>query len=657
MNKGIYARLAAGNIKKNAKIYVPYILASVFTVMMFYIMLFITTNDGIGKMPGKEALQLLMILGSIVIAIFAVAVLLYANSFLIKRRKKELGLYNILGMGKRHIGKVMAYENLYTALFSIAAGIGLGILFSKLMLLLLYKLLDFDVPFGFSVSPIAITLTVILFAGIFFLTLIINLMHVHSSKPIELLRGSSVGEKEPKTKWVLTLIGLLTLGTGYAIALTIESPLKALVWFFGAVILVIIGTYCLFCAGSIAVLKILRRKKSYYYKTKHFISVSGMLYRMKQNAAGLANICILSTMVLVMLSSTVSLYFGLEDGLRAQFPRNIEVRSTQNGKEDYETVKSAIDSAVAEEGIAVKNAVRYRYKSFTFKQNGNSFAFDRYDTYADSDGAVVFFITLDEYNRMQNKNESLSQNELLVYSPNASYKYKDIYFGDIKYTVKSVPDELNVEAYFSLRYFDTYYFIVPSEQNIVTIYDNMTKGIGEWDGLSFYYGFDIEGNGETQLKAYNAISQKLADYDYSVSSAEENRNQFLAIYGGLFFLGIFLGTLFTMATVLIMYYKQISEGYDDQKRFEIMQQVGISRSEIKSAIRSQVLIVFFLPLAVAAIHIAAAFNMITRLMALLNLTNVALFAWCTVGTILVFALLYAAFYTFTAKAYYRIVKQ
>jgi putative ABC transport system permease protein len=615
-------------------------------------------------MPGSEALKVILMLGSIVIAIFSVIILLYTNSFLMKRRKKELGLFNILGMEKKHIAKVMALENFYIAVISLFLGLLTGILLSKVMFLLLLKLLRFAVPFGFKVSTAAITVTVILFTGIFILTLFGNLLQVHLSKPIELLHGGNTGEKEPKTKLLLAVFGFITLAAGYTIAVITESPLDALGLFFIAVILVIAGTYCLFTAGSIALLKMLRKNKNYYYKTKNFTSVSGMLYRMKQNAVGLSNICILSTMVLVMLSGTISLYFGMENALRNRFPRNIEITATDISAADRDMLDKKINTAIDKSGTGIENKVNYRFINYNFKQNGSLFTFDRDGAYADYKNAIVFFIPVDEYNKMQGTSVALSESELMVYSPNASYTDDKISFDNIGYSVKEALDTLNVEEHFSLRLDDIYYFIMPDEQSIHTIYNILTDGTGDWQGFIYYYGFDVSGGAEQQTSLAGIISEQTADVkagngaDIQVytTCAESNKSEFLSVYGGLFFLGIFLGALFIMATVLIMYYKQISEGYDDKSRYEIMQKVGMSRDEVKKTIRSQVLIVFFLPLAVAGIHIAAAFKMITRLLAILNLTNVALFVWCTLGTILVFAILYSAVYVLTARVYYKIVE-
>lgn len=663
MSSFFYAKLAAVNIRKNGRIYIPYILTCIFMISMFYIMLFITLNKGLSRIPGAMTLTSIMWLGTVVIGLFSIIILMYLNSFLMKRRKKELGLYNILGMGKNHIARVMTIENVYVAAGTIAAGLFFGILLSKLMLMLLLKMLDFSVPFGFEVSPIALAVTAAVFAGIFFITLLFNLGRVHLSKPIELLYGGNVGEKEPKTKWLLALIGGLSLAAGYTIAIITEKPTEALGWFFIAVILVIIGTYLLFTAGSTVFLKALRRNKRYYYKTEHFTTVSGMLYRMKQHAVGLASICILSTMVLVMLSTTVSLYIGMEDALRSRFPRNIEIKAFQTSETDSDKIRGIIDDAIADFGIDIRDVTEYRYMSYPLRVSGSVISVLN-GSVEDADEAIVYFIPLASYNRMQNTSETLRDDELLVFSPQFKYEEAVVTFGDISYTVKSTLSSLNVAGDYKIKSTRSFFVIMPDELSIQHVFlKTMGAEIGAWNDLGYYFGFDTVSSVEQQIAFSDMLREKFngfenenhEEFDVYTSSAISNKADFLSLYGGLFFLGIFLGALFMMATVIIMYYKQISEGYDDKRRFEIMQKVGLSRDEVKKAIRSQVLTVFFLPLLAAGIHILAAFKMITKLLFMLNLTNVQLFAACTAGTLVVFAVIYGVVYSLTARAYYKIV--
>ena len=589
-----------------------------------------------------------------------------------KRRKKEIGLFNILGMGKGHIAKMMSIELTIVAIVSILCGLGGGVLFSKLMLSLLMRLLGFPVQFGFEVPIAGVAITVLVFGIIFFLTLLTNLARIKVAKPIELLYGGQTGEKEPKIKWPLVVVGVLALGFGYYIALVTEDPLQAIVLFFLAVLLVILGTYCLMTAGSIAVLKIMKKNKKYFYQTSHFTNVSGMLYRMKKNAVGLANICILSTMVLVMVSGTSCLFIGLEDAIRTQHPRHIEIMMRNIDEYRVDTISSAMDQAMEDCGaVETKDSrILYMYQYLTCSNVQNRFQF-RDDQVLDAMDAVVYLIPLSSYNQLQGCEKTLESNEALVYSPDESYGYDTIRFLDYEYQVVERPEIMNVEYNHLLQYAETYYIVLPDKQAVADVYTDMQNAliIDESDKVQFsgyqaYYGFDLEGDRDERIRVGQYLNERLMevqiDSEYSANfflrAAEDYRAEFFELYGGLFFLGLFLGTIFIMATVLIMYYKQISEGFEDKERFRIMSKVGMSRDEIKKTIRSQVLSVFFLPLLCACIHVAFAFKMLTRLLLVLNLTNAALFLACTIGTVIIFAIIYTAVYALTARAYYRIVQ-
>ncbi len=623
---------------------------------MFYIMEFISVNQGLEVMSGGDQLKTILKFGTYVIGFFSVVFLFYTNSFLIKRRKKELGLYNILGMEKKHIAKVLFWENFFVALITMALGLILGIALSKLMFLVLLKILNFKVPMGFFISNQSLFKTAVLFGVTFILILMNNLRQIHLSNPVELLKGGQVGEKEPKTKWVLTLIGLISLGTGYYIALTTESPLAALSSFFMAVILVMVGTWALFTAGSIALLKALRKNKKFYYKTNHFINVSGMIYRMKQNAIGLANICILSTTVLVMVSTTVSLYIGMEDVLRTRYPRDISISAKNISKERAEELTSMIKEQAEKQGTAIKNVVKYRSLDLATIQDKNHFT-DYHKDIITKDLGFLEFIPLSEYNHMENKSITLKEDEVLIYTYRGEIAEDSINILGNEFKIKERINTMTVDGIASSVVSKGYFVVVPDENTIKKIFSSSTeasKNIGE---LSYYFAFDTDSNAEEEIALTKEINSKIKELsvDGNCEGLEESRVSFFSVYGGLFFLGIFLGALFIMATVLIIYYKQISEGYDDKERFEIMQKVGMSKEEIKKSINSQVLMVFFLPLLTAIIHIAFAFKVIVKLLEVLNLTNVTLFVYCTAGTICVFTIFYGIVYVLTSKVYYKIV--
>lgn len=641
MNNFIYEKLAVTNLKNNRKTYVPYIFTGVLTVMMFYIIDALSRGKGITQNTLKICLQY----ATGVIIVFAVIFLFYTNSFLIKRRKKEIGVYNILGMGKRHIARMMAVETILTAGISILGGLVFGIIFGKLMYLSLLKILHNSVDMQFSVNGTAIVQTVILFAGIFLLTYLYNILQIQLVNPVELLHGGNQGEKEPKSRWLLVIVGVAALGNGYWIALTTEAPLEALLKFFVAVVCVIIGTYALFIAGSIVVLKILRKNKAYYYNPKHFTSVSGMIYRMKQNGAGLANICVLSTMVLVMVSTTVSLYAGMEDILDSRFPRDVSIVCNEADTNNEETLQRLIKEQCEKAGVKITDRVRYRYGSMNAVLKGNNLEkVEQY--YPDNHFYYVEMITQEEYNRIEKQNVSLKEQEILTYTTNGKCGKKQINIAGQNYQVKKELSEMTSQPKSTAEMYKTLYIVFANAEQIERI-----------ESFSYADKFNLKGDDGKQKEALEQIQNEFYEKfpDGTMESRMLSRSSFYELYGGLFFIGIYLGSMFIMATVLIIYYKQISEGYDDRERYQIMQKVGMSKKEVKRSIRSQVLSVFFLPLVVAVIHVAVAFKVMTKILGVLNLTNVSLFAVCTIITIAVFAVFYIIVYSITAKEYYRIV--
>ena len=665
MNKSFSLRLAMNNIKNNRKFYLPYFLASVGIIAMFYIICFLSVNRGVMEM--SESLAFVMVLGVLVMGIFSFIFLFYTNSFLMKRRKKEIGLYNILGMEKKHIGKILAIENVVISISSILAGLICGILFSKLVYLFLSWAFGMEPPFGIEVSTKAITTTLILFGVLFVLTMIVNQMSIHLAKPIELLYGGNVGEKEPKTKWLLTVVGVICLGTGYYIAITTESPLSALFMFFIAVVLVIIGTYCLFTAGSVAILKALKKNKKFYYKPANFTAISGLIYRMKQNAVGLANICILSTMVLVMVSGTVSLYAGMRDIVENNVPGDvtIHVGYGEDGL-DREKVVSLAEETIAEDGLEIKNMRDYAYLAFMTKKTGNGYEMNTNNVYDTSGGSMFTVVTADEYKHLTGKQLNLTSGQTAVYSDGEELP-EQFALEDLNFSVKEridafTPDNGQTESVAKLYRLDVYAIVVSSEQELQEIYQKQKEEYGELSS-EIRYQLAINLSGSDQQKTdctYHIFDKLLAAYERESNSiSAESRQELEFVYrgltGGFLFLGIFLGIVFTFAAALIIYYKQISEGYYDKDKFEIMQKVGMSKTEVKRTIKKQVLLVFFIPLIMAGIHVIAAFKMITRLLLVFSMTNVSLFALCTVVTFLLFAVIYAIVYAVTAREYYKIV--
>lgn len=660
----MYTKLAITNIKNNRQFYFPYLLTGIITVAMFYIMCALESNPGIQSMPGAKDLGLILRLGIGVIGIFAVIFLFYTNSFIIKRRKKELGIYNILGMEKRHIAKILSKEAFFTAIIAIGGGLVTGVLFHKLACMLLYRMIGFNGGITFSFSKKGVMITAILFAIVYLLTYIYDLFQVQLANPIELLQSGNKGEREPKTKAIMAVLGVLCLGTGYFIAIITKNPIKALTLFFVAVILVIIGTYLLFTAGSIALLKILRRNKGYYYQTKHFTSVSGMIYRMKQNAVGLANICILSTMVLVAVSTTVSLYVGVEDIMKERYPNEINIRAYYDtGAPSEDSIAPIVEKSVKESGRKIRHEEDYLELYFAAIKDQGQYSLDKEKVKTAGD-RVSGFVVLTREDCKKKYNEEipeLAENEVALFTIKKT-DMDTLVLENRSYHVKEIKQFQNTEDFETIAdMMDEYYYVIVNDVQDMERLWQLQKDIYQENSssISRQVRLDIDGDSEQKKECFENIKTALgpeqAKARILIDSRQSSLDEFYQIYGGFLFLGLFLGILFLMITVLIIFYKQISEGYDDKERFSIMEKVGMSNDEVKATIRSQVRTVFFLPILMAAIHVGMAFPMIKRLLSLFGLSNTALFAGCMAGTILVFALIYLLVFLKTSKTYYKIV--
>lgn len=660
----MYTKLAITNIKNNRQFYFPYLLTGIITVAMFYIMCALESNPGIQSMPGAKNLGLILRLGIGVIGIFAVIFLFYTNSFIIKRRKKELGIYNILGMEKRHIAKILSKEAFFTAIIAIGGGLVTGVLFHKLACMLLYRMIGFNGGITFSFSKKGVMITAILFAIVYLLTYIYDLFQVQLANPIELLQSGNKGEREPKTKAIMAVLGVLCLGTGYFIAITTKNPIKALTLFFVAVILVIIGTYLLFTAGSIALLKILRRNKGYYYQTKHFTSVSGMIYRMKQNAVGLANICILSTMVLVAVSTTVSLYVGIEDIMKERYPNEINISAYYDtGAPAEDSIAPIVEKSVKESGRKIRQEEDYLELYFAAIKDQGQYSLDKEKVKTAGD-RVSGFVVLTREDCKKKYNEEipeLAENEVALFTIKKT-DMDTLVLENRSYHVKEIKQFQNTEDFETIAdMMDEYYYVIVNDVQDMERLWQLQKDIYQENSssISRQVRLDIDGDSEQKKECFENIKTALgpeqAKARILIDSRQSSLDEFYQIYGGFLFLGLFLGILFLMITVLIIFYKQISEGYDDKERFSIMEKVGMSNDEVKATIRSQVRTVFFLPILMAAIHVGMAFPMIKRLLSLFGLSNTALFAGCMAGTILVFALIYLLVFLKTSKTYYKIV--
>lgn len=671
----LYPKLAATNIRNNKQFYLPYLLAGGLSVAMLYLVLAMVYNPGLREMNGGQTVAATLSLGGVIVRVFAAIFLFYTNSFIIKRRKKELGVYNILGMEKKHIAKVLSLEMLFTAVVTIAGGLVFGIVFNKLLTMILYRMTGLNASIPFTISTAGCRSVMITFVVIYAAALCYNLMQIKLANPIELLHSGNKGEREPKTKILITLIGTAALGGGYYLALTVGDAVSAITMFFIAVLLVIVGTYCLFTAGSIALLKLLRKNKKYYYQARHFTTVSGMIYRMKQNAVGLANICILSTMVLVTVSTTVCMYLGIEDILTVRFPKEVIVTTYYAAMpENPEMIETALDDSLAASGRGILSKCGYLNMSMTAVRREEGFSVTGIGAgtdYSISDVVVLDIVTKADYEKLTGESIAPLEEGEIAIAAEPFYEGEILEFEDRTYTVKeSLAYPTDEEEYLASIANGTAYLIVPDDAEFEGIFETLARN---WDServalnINYNLGYEIDGTSEEKIAAESAVRDAVAlwvsreaqkNEAYAgcyIEAREENRAEYWALNGGFLFLGLFLGTMFLMVTVLIIFYKQISEGYEDKERYAIMEKVGMSSVEVKHAIRSQVLTVFFLPMAVAVIHIIMAFPMIKLILDAFSLTNTTLFALCVAGTALVFFLIYLLVFVLTSRSYYKIV--
>lgn len=679
MKSGLCLKIAVGNIKKNYRFFIPRILAETGLLACFYIIFTLAMDGRLAEVKGGEYIPTFMWMGSVVIALLSVILMLYINSFLMKQRKREFGLYNVLGMEKRHIGSVLFYESFFSSAISIILGLAAGVLFYKLSSLLICKLLAADIVIGFYfITPKTLIPAALAFALIDILTYLINRISISRMKPVELLVSNRLGEKEPKVKWLLLIVGILALGGGYYIALTTESPLEALYLFFAAVILVIIGTYCLFITGSIFVLKLLKKKEHYYYNKKHMASVSGLLYRMKQNAVGLASIAILATGVLVMLSTTVCLYSQMENTLKTTYSYHYYVSAEYYDENNIrnaissDVVKSIVEEAAEKHHLEIKQIDTQDFLDVSYLYRDGELISDLSGAKAAgnlSELCTVTFITEETYKNLGGDALNLKKNEAAVCTLSFADSFTDNSFilNGKRYEIAKSLSTFPVK---SAMVSANCYGIVVAEQSVLeTIYQAQKEAYGVYaseyqsricvnftdEDKAFESGYDFSEEVFTSLRNYMAEQAENVVYFGRTDSIWQAREAIYGMYGTLLFLGILLGMVCLFATVLIIYYKQVSEGYEDRNRFQIMQKIGMCSKEAKKTIRSQILMVFFLPLIVAGVHIAFAYPILTKLLKILLLTNRWLLLKWILITYVVFALVYAMIYSLTAKTYYKIV--
>ena len=681
MKLGLYFKLAWTGIKKNRKLYIPYILSCVGMIAMFFIISNLSLSPLLEKMMGGGDMGLILGLGKFVIAAFSLIFLVYTNSFLIRRRYKEFGLYNILGMDKNSISSVVAIESLIVAAISLVCGVAFGIAFSKLAELGLVNVIRGDIDYRFCISPVAIEYSLGLYGAIFLVIFIKSIIQVRRSKPLELLKSENAGEKAPKANWVVAASGAIILGIAYYLAVSIKSPLSALTVFFIAVIMVIVASYMLFISGSVALCKVLQKNKKYYYKKNHFVSVSSMAYRMKRNGAGLASICILSTMVLVSMSATTSLYFGSEDTLNSRYPVQNQFNVTVRGLDSLndgtlDKIEDSYEKVFDNYAVKPQNIVKYAFGYAVGLMADEDEIKSNSSAYMNGLGVYenlreLYFISQDDYNAATGEHVSVNKGEALVCTKGCEYDRASLNFKGIELEIVG---EFETFATFG----DTNAAITPSVMFVIHDMEELRPLDGLTDetygypvlNVHWFYGYDLDENEETQINVYNdqqktlgklgaktAAEAEATDFSYYSDCLACSRSDFFEAFGGLFFVAIMLSILFIFAMAMIIYYKQVSEGYEDKSRFEIMQNVGMTKADIKKSINSQVLTVFFAPLIMAGVHLAFAFPLVWKLLQLFYLKNLGLVIWVTAASFVVFALIYAIIYKITAGAYYKIVSE
>ena len=657
-----YSKFALNNLVKNKRFILPYILSTIFTIASFYILTSLSLGKNLDKLPqGISATKQVLGFGVIVIAIFSAIFLFYTYSFLIKRRVREFGLYSVLGMTKKQIARILILETIFIAVITLVFGLAFGLLFDKLMLLVLLKLFTAGVSFGFVITPIAVFLTILLFGGIFFLLLIYTVIKISRLKIVALLKEENNGEREPKARFILAILGLGLTGYGYYLAQTIQNPIKAITMFFVAVLAVIFGTYLIFMAVSITVLKLMKNNKTFYYKPKNFISVSGLLYRMKRNAVGLANICILSTMVLVTMGTTSALYAGSEDAYNTRFPRDIIINGYRSTEGKLAEIEKNVKKATQDAGVEVKDLVSYNMLNVVGRLNGTEINYVSEFTGSFDKIKSIVVLELKDYNKVSKEQRTLNTGETLLFiDKKGKYEANEITVQGVNLKIKEkltdFPGALGTAA---ANIMDTYYVVVKDNADVKKIESALKKklNISEGEGEIFnYVGLNISDKSK-EAKVIENFKQLEKEGNINIEGKAENETNFKGFYASFLFIGVFISMIFVVSQVVIMYYKQISEGYEDKGKFGIMRKVGLTDKQIKQSIRSQVLMIFFAPLAVATLHTVVAYPFIEKILKLFLATDNNVFLIALAVTIAVFAVFYLIVYLITSRIYYRIIKE
>ena len=656
-------KLAISNLIKNRKLYYPFALAVLLAVTISYLFYSLTFNPKMVEMRGGSSIQFTLQLGLIVVTLASAIIVLYANSFVMKNRSKELGIYGMLGLEKRHLIGMTFKELLIFGLVTVTAGIGIGALFDNLIFALLLKLSKMKVELV-ATFQWPVVLSILLVFGLIFLVIVfLNAIRIIRMDALQLSREKAKGEKKGRFLVFQTILGLLSLGSGYYLAQSVTNALLAISTFFLAVILVILGTYLLFNAGITVFLKMLKKNKKYYYKPNNLISVSNLIFRMKKNAVGLATIAILSTMVLVTMSAATSIYNGSENIKKLLYPHDMSI-SGQNV--EVEDLDQLLTQYAKEKNLTISTKDVLSYASFGLSSQDGT----KLTTFAKGQNSVMpktVFLVFDQkdYEKMTGQKLNLTNNEVGLFAKNDGLKgQKAFSLNNQNYTIKQ-----EIQQDFLRDHVANQYVLLISDYNYLVV-SNLQDFLDKYQDSAIYTqlygGMDVTASKEEQLKlsddfdAYvNNFSHNLKNENgmvYGANIASESTVEMNALFGGVLFIGIFLSIIFMVGTVLVIYYKQISEGYEDRERFVILQKVGLDQKQIKQTINKQVLTVFFLPLAFAFLHLAFAYHMLSLILKVVGVVDSAMMLSVTLSICGIFALVYVLIFVITSRSYRKIVQ-
>ncbi len=651
--RNFYIRLAVSNIKKNKPVYYPFFLTNILSVMIFYVMASIQNQTIIATLPGSYIFVQFLKVGVVMTGMFAGVFLLYTNGLLIRQRKKELGLYTIFGLEKKHIAKVLMLESLLLTTAGLVAGIVLGIVLGKLFFLVLLKLLHLDSGLTFQFLTEALMQTGICFIVIGVFILFYNLFSVMKAKPVELLYAAHKGDNYHSFVWVKAFLGIICIGGAYTLMFTTPSPIDIIGRVFPIALLILFGTLFFFSSCSVVLLQALKKNDRYYYKPQNFISVSGLIYRLKQNAKGLSNICILSTVVMVIATTTLALYVGQKEMLSFRFPMETKI-SVSDIADGQPTLPQLVHQTAEQYGVTISREADYKVTYISGVYKDNTVSVYQPDIYSPDMTCGIYLITWEDYSRMEEGIEPLEADEVFTFSSSKDLGVSEISFGNLKYRVKTELSELVIQSKSALSSETHYFFICPTQKEIDNIITELSPAENKFS-RTYSMMFDAEGKQETEFNAALQNQLYLGYAGAKFENAEIKKQSDNYTYGGFLFIGLLLSLLFMVFLTLVIYYKQITEGYSDRYNFEVMQKVGLDRNEISAIVHKEIRTMFFFPLFMAVIHLAVSLYAVAMLLAVFGLTNVLVLLLCA-GTIsLLFTFIYVVMYFSTARTYYRIV--